>query len=187
MELTIEQLRLIAPTMPLNVAEQNIDALNEAMERYEINTPARVAAFLAQILHESGGFHWFEEIWGPTPAQKKYEPPSKMAKSLGNTEPGDGKRFKGRGAIQLTGRTNYRLYGSLLEVDLIADPELAATPKYRFLIAGLYWRKNELNAMADRNNENAFKQITRRINGGLNGLADRLNYWNKARLTLGTD
>ena len=78
------------------------------MTEFAIESPARMAAFIAQLAHESGQFRFMEEIWGPTPAQQRYEPPSSLATDLGNTDAGDGKRFKGRGPIQITGRANYR-------------------------------------------------------------------------------
>ena len=180
--ITANQLRSIAPAMPAERANKYIAHLVEAMDEFEINTPLRAAAFLAQILHESGAFRWMEEIWGPTAAQRRYEPPGKKARDLGNTQPGDGHRFKGRGPIQLTGRANYARYGRELGVDLINNPPLAATPEVAFRIAGLYWRKNGLNELADKQ---WFKTITKRINGGFNGLADRVNYYNRAKLTLG--
>ncbi|MEP0546747.1 MAG: glycoside hydrolase family 19 protein [Rhodothermales bacterium] len=156
--------------------------LHAAMEEFEINTPLRQAAFLAQLAHESGEFRYMEEIWGPTAAQKRYEPPSSLARRLGNTEPGDGFRYKGRGPIQVTGRDNYRRYGGLLGLDLEAEPEQAATPEVGFRIAGLYWHKNGLNELADVEH---FKTITKRINGGYNGLEDRRRYYERARTALG--
>lgn len=155
--------------------------LDAAMAKYEINTAGRAAAFLAQLAHESGELRWMEELWGPTPAQKRYEPQSALATSLGNSEAGDGKRFKGRGPIQITGRSNYGKYGKLLGVDLVAQPELAASPAYGFAIAGVYWQRNGLNELAD---EGDFKQITKRINGGFNGLAEREEYYRKAKAAL---
>ena len=156
--------------------------LHAAMEEFEINTPLRQAAFLAQLAHESGEFRYMEEIWGPTAAQKRYEPPSSLARRLGNTEPGDGFRYKGRGPIQVTGRDNYRRYGGLLGLDLEAEPEQAATPAVGFRIAGLYWQKNGLNELADKE---WFKTITKRINGGTNGLEERRRYYERARTALG--
>jgi predicted chitinase len=148
------------------------------MEEFSITTPPRAAAFLAQLAHESGQLRCMEEIWGPTSAQCRYEPVSRLAARLGNTEPGDGKRFKGRGPIQLTGRANYRRYGRALGVDLIGQPELAATPQVGFRVAGLFWKQNGLNELADAQR---FKAITRRINGGFNGLADRINFYERAK------
>jgi predicted chitinase len=158
--------------------------LQSAMTEFQVNTPQREAAFLAQIAHESGEFRWMEEIWGPTPAQQCYEPPSELASKLGNGQTGDGKRFKGRGPIQITGRDNYKKYGGLLEIDLVQNPDLAATADVGFRIAGLYWQNNGLNEMADRF---LFETITKRINGGLNGLDDRLKYYDRAKAVLGVD
>src|SRR4030095_4349985 len=119
-------------------------------EEFGINTPLREAAFLAQIAHESGQLRFMEEIWGPTEAQRSYEPQSDLARRLGNTEVGDGKRFKGRGPIQITGRANYATFGDLLGLDIINDPVMAAALEVGFRIAGLYWQKNGLNELADQ-------------------------------------
>src|SRR5260370_41908463 len=105
-----------------------LDPLNVVMEEFEINTPERQAAFIAQIGHESGELEWVKEIWGHTEAQKKYEPPNEKASELGNTERGDGYRYRGRGLIQITGRANYRACGKALEVDLEATPDKLAEP-----------------------------------------------------------
>lgn len=131
-----------------------------------MDNPLRLAHFLAQIAHESGGFRYMEEIWGPTAAQKRYE----GRQDLGNTRPGDGFRYKGRGPLQLTGRANYRDYGARLGLDLEGSPELAAPPGVGLLIALEYWKVRNLNILADSDD---LIGITRRINGGLNGLDDR--------------
>ena len=150
---------------------QCLDPLNRAMQAHRIDANLqRVAAFLAQLGHESGELQFLEELWGPTPAQKRYEPPGELARRLGNTQRGDGRRFKGRGPIQITGRANYARYGELLGLDLVGQPEQAADPEVGFEIAALFWDRNGLNALADAGD---FETITRRINGGLNGLADR--------------
>lgn len=174
---TADQLKQIMPTLAAARREMYLPFLSVAMETYEIDNALRAAAFLAQLAHESGELKFMQEIWGPTAQQKRYEPPSDLAARLGNTEPGDGARFKGRGPIQITGRFNYRKYGELLGVDLIGMPELAATPQIAFAIAGLFWQKNGLNALADRQD---FTTITKRINGGLNGLASREKYYARA-------
>ena len=155
------------------------------MTEFAIETPARVSAFVAQLAHESGQFRFMEEIWGPTPAQRRYEPVSTLAATLGNTESGDGKRFKGRGPIQVTGRSNYRRFGDLLGVDLVSDPVRAAHPELAFRIAGLFWSKKGLSELADRATDEAFREITRRINGGFNGLDDRRRFYAVARAVLG--
>jgi putative chitinase len=171
----------IMPNLGAAKRGQYLPHLQRAMEEFQINTALRAAAFLAQIAHESGEFRWMEEIWGPTAAQRRYEPVTKKSQELGNTQPGDGKRFKGRGPIQLTGRSNYKTYGDILGVDLIADPPSAATPEVGFRTAGLYWKKNGLNELADKE---FFKTITIRINGGTNGLEDRTRYYVRAKAVL---
>ena len=159
--------------------------LQAAMSEFAIESPARTAAFLAQLAHESGQFQFMEELWGPTDAQRRYEPPSSLASELGNTETGDGRRFKGRGPIQITGRANYRRYGDLLRLDLVADPKRAAVPEVAFRIAGAFWFNNGLNELADLATDDAFRRITKRINGGVNGLAERRRFYAEARTVLG--
>lgn len=124
--------------------------------------PLRFAHFFAQLGHESGSFQYMEEI----ASGQAYE----GRKDLGNVQPGDGRRYKGRGPIQLTGRANYREYGRELGIDLETHPEIAAFPSLGMMTACAYWRKKGLNALADEDNVEA---ITRRINGGLNGFDDR--------------
>jgi putative chitinase len=155
-----------------------IDHLNAAMLEAEISTPVRQAAFLAQLGHESNSLRWMEEIWGPTPSQLGYE----GRRDLGNTQPGDGHRYRGRGPIQLTGRNNYRVYGAALHVDLEGHPELAAQPDVGFRIAAWYWTTHGLNQLADAGN---FDAITRKINGGTNGTEDRRRRHELARKALG--
>ena len=182
--LTDTQLQRIMPNLPQTKLQLYLPHLNQAMQTYGVDTLLRTAAFIAQLAHESGEFRWMEELWGPTAAQRRYEPPSDLAKRLGNTQPGDGQRYKGRGPIQITGRFNYKKFGDLLGIDLIADPAVAATPELAFATAGLYWQSNGLNALADAQQ---FVTITRRINGGTNGLADRQMYYERAKTVLGVD
>jgi putative chitinase len=156
--------------------------LNASMAEFQINTPKRQAAYLAQIGHESGGLQFMAEIWGPTDAQKRYEPPSELAERLGNTQPGDGKQFKGRGPIQCTGRFNYRKYGALLGLELERFPQLLDEPANACRVAACFWKANGCNELADAGQ---FEAITRRINGGLNGQADRLRRWALAKYAVG--
>ena len=182
MTITEDQLRRIMPgANPARLA-LFFPHLQAAMDEFEINTPLRAAAFLAQLAHESGQLRFMEEIFGPTAAQRRYEPVTSLSKTLGNTQRGDGFRFKGRGPIQLTGRANYERFGGLLGIDLVGNPPLAAPPEVGFRIAGLFWKNRGLNPLADAQN---FREITRRINGGFNGLADRLNFYARAKAVLG--
>ncbi|WP_313461710.1 glycoside hydrolase family 19 protein [Pseudomonas nitroreducens] len=154
-----------------------VPALNRAMQRYRIDSPVRQAAFLAQIGHESGQLKWVKEIWGPTPAQSRYE----GRKDLGNTQSGDGKRFMGRGLLQVTGRENYRKTGAALGVNLLDKPELLEQPEWAAASAAWWWTNHGLNELADAGE---FEQITRRINGGLNGQKERLELWARAKEVL---
>lgn len=130
----------------------------------------RLAHFMAQLVHESGGFRYMEEI----ASGQAYEGRA----DLGNTMPGDGKRFKGRGPLQLTGRANYRSFGRAIGIDLESHPEIAAIPSIGLHIALEYWKTKSLNALADADDVLA---ITKRVNGGTNGLADRKLHLAKAK------
>lgn len=141
------------------------------------STALRLAHFVAQTGHETMGFTRFVEIWGPTPAQRRYE----GRKDLGNMAIGDGYRFRGRGAIQVTGRANYETYGEVLGIDLLADPTVAARPDVGIQIAAAYWTKRRINVAADRDDVEA---VTRLINGGLNGIADRRSRLLQAKVLL---
>lgn len=171
------ELLKLFPTLTAPKLSLYYPPLIDAMREFEINSVKRQAAFLGQLAVESGEFRWLEEIWGPTTAQLHYSLPHRKAKELGNTEPGDGFRYRGRGPIQLTGRDNYRHFGRLLHLPLEADPDLAATPAVAFRIAGLFWKNNSLNKLAD---EGRISAITRRINGGLSHLDRRFEYTRRA-------
>ena len=149
------------------------EPLNNAMEQYAINTLLRESAFLAQVGHESGRLVYVQEI----ASGKAYE----GRKDLGNTKVGDGVKFKGRGLIQLTGSTNYKQWGADLKLDLLTHPELLETPINACLSAAWFWDKRHLNPLAD---QQLFSQITKVINGGLNGQLDRQLLYNKAKLIL---
>ena len=183
--LTAEQLQTILPGISATRKGECLPCLQAAMEEFAIDKPGRAAAFIAQLAHESGTFRYLEEIWGPTAAQLRYEPPGTLATKLGNTEAGDGKCFKGRGPIQITGRANYRRFGDLLGTDLVSDPARAAVPDLAFRIAGLFWSKKGLNELADQPGVESFREITRRINGGFNGLEERQKFYAAACAVLG--
>ena len=176
MPITTRQLLQILPNAGVK-AGVFVPVLNTAMGRFQIIGSKRVAAFIAQIGHESGQLVYVREIWGPTPAQAKYE----GRKDLGNSVPGDGFKYRGRGLIQITGRANYAACGEALGLDLINQPELLEQPKNACLSAAWFWATNGLNTLAD---QDQFNTITRRINGGLNGLQDRLEIWARARAVL---
>jgi putative chitinase len=142
------------------------DGLDKYCPEYEINTHLRLAHFLAQACHETEGFRFLKEIWGPTPAQKGYE----TRKDLGNCRPGDGKLYCGRGVFQLTGRANYEATGAALQLPLEVEPDLACDPMISVRIACHYWQTRSINHPADADN---LILVTRLINGGSNGLADR--------------
>ena len=129
--------------------------------------------FLGQVAHESGGFRYSEEL----ASGAAYE----WRRDLGNIYAGDGRRYKGRGFIQLTGRANYREAGRALGLDLINNPALAATDLNAARVAAWYWDSRELNSPADQGN---FLEVTRRINGGTNGYWDRMRYYNRAQEVL---
>jgi putative chitinase len=143
------------------------------MSQYAIDTSARIAAFIAQIGHESGQLVHVREIWGPTAQQAGYEGRA----DLGNTVKGDGSRYRGRGLIQITGRANYTACGEALGLDLINHPDFLELPQHAAMSAAWFWSTRGLNALADRGE---FVKITRRINGGLTGQDDRQALYERA-------
>lgn len=169
---------MLAANVSASVASEWAGPITAAMTEFGISTPERQAAFIAQCAHESMGFHYTLEIWGPTAAQKGYEGRA----DLGNTQTGDGRRYCGRGLLQVTGRANYATTGKKLGVDLIADPVQLEHPDLAARSAGLYWRDHGCNELADIG---AFTSITKKINGGQNGASDRLLRWNRAKQALG--
>lgn len=168
------------PTLPRASAEAMLPYLKEACLEAEITTPQRLAAFLAQIGHESNDLRWWEERGNYC---QNYDTGS-LAKRLGNTPEadGDGCRLRGRSPIQLTGADNYRAAGAALGIDLLAHPQRAAHLDVGFRIAGWFWASRRLNALADAGD---FDGITKRINGGTNNKADRDARHARARAALG--
>jgi putative chitinase len=175
--MTPKQLRAVMPNAGSR-ADTYAAPLTAAAAEFDINTPRRLAAFIAQIAHESGELRYVREIWGPTAAQRGYEGRA----DLGNTQPGDGRRFMGRGFLQITGRSNYRAVGAALGVDLLTAPERLEEPELAARSAGWFWRDRDLNRMADADQ---FAAISRRINGGYNGIDDRIACWLLARDVFG--
>lgn len=178
MTLTAEQLAdIMLMAGPARIARY-LEPLNVAMADADITTPARLAMWLAQIAHESGELRYTEEI----ASGSAYE----YRRDLGNVNPGDGRKYKGRGLLQITGRANYAecsrwMAGS--DVLLIDNPELLATdPLFAAKSAAWFWVTRALNPLADRAD---VALVSRRINGGSNGLAERVRYYDRARLVLG--
>lgn len=170
-------------------AEKWAAPLTAAMDEFDINTPARQAAFLAQIGHESACFRFLSEGWGPTPAQMRYSGRA----DLGNTRPEAlafasaadadvGHFYRGHGLIQVTGYTNHVRAGEVLGIDCARYPGLLCQPEHAARSAGDFWRDHGCNELAD---EGHFEDITRRINGGLNGYVDRCVLWDRAKRALG--
>ena len=186
--ITLEQLTGICTVTPRRTLELFVEPLAATCDEFEIDTLARQAAFLAQVAHESGGFHYLRE----RASGNAYEGNA----HLGNTEPGDGRRFKGRGLIQITGRKNYTLAGEALGLPLVEQPELLEEPVQACRSAGWFWTVGaglnlsrrardhgvpigvNLNDLADAGD---FEGITLAINGGLNGQQDRLVYFRRAQ------
>ncbi len=166
--LRIEDIQMVAPSFP----PEHLHHLQAAL--YEIAaTPLRSAHFIAQIAHESDRFRALEEY----ASGKAYEGRA----DLGNIEPGDGPRYKGRGVIQLTGRANYARASEWLGIDLVRQPDLAALPAVAYQTAAFYWLDRGINAKADRDD---VRGVTKIINGGYNGLKDRRGLLNAAKHAL---
>lgn len=172
---TLAQLEAIMPGMSAANGRRYIQPLNRAMLEFQITSVLRKAAFLAQIAQESGELLWFEELASGRAYDISVNP--KKARELGNTRPGDGPRYKGRGPIQLTGRSNYREAGTDLGLDLEGNPTRAASPDVGFRIAGWFWKKRRLNGFADRGD---FYNLTYRINKGRKHYARRVAFYERA-------
>lgn len=173
-EVTLEQLQSIMKHAGRSVVQRFVEPINRCLKEYNINTKLRVAHFLAQIGHESGSFRYTEEI----ASGRDYEGRA----DLGNTEKGDGERFKGRGLIQLTGRANYSKYSKYIGRDLVSEPEKVSDDLGLAVnVAGWFWMNTSLNKFADRDE---IRTVTKRINGGLNGLRDRQDYLDRANAVL---
>lgn len=176
----------------LDRAERFAEPLSAAMAMYDIDSPIRRAMFLANVGHESGGLHYSTELWGPTTQQSGYE----GRKDLGNTQPGDGFRFRGHGLIQTTGRSNHavvrdRLRQRFSDVpDFEREPDRLAEPQWACLSAADYWDMRKLNDWADRGDFDGVCDLINRgrktqADGDSNGYADRLSLYKAARDALG--
>lgn len=204
--ITVLQLKDILTNAIDEHVEKYTPALNAEMQKYEVHSPIRVAHFIAQIAHESGSFRYSSEnlnysakalraVFGkyfPTDemAEAYARQPEKIANRVyasrmgnGDEASGEGWKFRGRGLIQLTGKENYTNCGNAIGRDLLSNPDQLATDPYAAVAASLwFWNSRSLNTHADNDDVNT---VTRRINGGLNGLDDRVSYLNKAKAVLG--
>jgi putative chitinase len=189
---------LEAQLLALGIDGKWLEPLQETFEKYQINTPKRQACFIGQCMHESGGFKFLKEnlnysakaLMATWPSRfpdmdtaEKYErQPEKIANKvysgrMGNTEDGDGAKYIGRGLIQLTGKDNYMAFGEAIGEDLVSNPQLVEQPRYAALSAGWFFNKRNLNALADVMD---IETMSKRINGGTIGMADRIAKINKA-------
>lgn len=205
--LTAEQFKELFPNC--KDPEGWVDAMNEVFPKYEIDTPQRIAAFVAQCGHESGGWRTFSEnlnysakaldaIFGKyfvragRDAEEYHRQPEKIANVIyanrmdnGDTDSGDGWRYRGRGPIQLTGKANYTAFSEDMDVDAVDNPDQVAEDKEVALMSAIwFWNKNGLNKYAD---EGDIKTMTKRINGGYIGLEDRIHHYKEAMAALGED
>ncbi|WP_218581184.1 glycoside hydrolase family 19 protein [Nocardia cyriacigeorgica] len=185
---TLEQLKALAPKTDSDKLARYLPHLNTAMRDAGIVEPKRKAAFLAQVVHETDRLRTLTEYGSKGYFERNYGSSTAVGRDLGNTRPGDGARYRGRGALQITGRHNYEKAGKALDVDFIRDPELAAKPEHAFDIATWFWESKRLNDRADDvRSPSDFDAITRTINGGSNGLDERREYYAEARKILGAD
>jgi putative chitinase len=183
--------------LALGIEGKWFEPLQETFEKYQINTPKRQACFIGQCMHESGGFKFLKEnlnysakaLMATWPsrfpdmdtAEKFARQPEMIANKvysgrMGNTEDGDGAKFIGRGLIQLTGKDNYKAFGEAIGEDLVFNPQLVEQPRYAALSAGWFFNKRNLNALADVMD---IETMSKRINGGTIGMADRIAKINK--------
>ena len=181
--ITKEQLYAAIPGASKTLCSVYAPLLSEAMDKFNINTKERRAQFIAQIAHESGSLHYTEEI----ASGKDYE----HRKDLGNLTKTalnaahaqgmtTGRFYKGHGLIQITGFYNHKKCGEALGIDLVNNPKLLTEPEYAALSAAWFFDTQGCNELADLGGEHGCKQVTRRINGGYNGLQDRLFHYDLA-------
>lgn len=173
--ITHEELRQVMPLAGHRI-DTFLEPINDTLTVYDISTPLRISAFLAQVAHESGELRYVREL----SSGQEYEGRA----DLGNTLEGDGIRFKGRGLLQITGRANYRLCSEEMFDDfrLVVTPELLEEPQHAAMSAGWFWSRRNLNNLADMKD---IRGITRAINGGYNHLAEREVYYARAQEILG--
>lgn len=174
--LSLEQLKKIMPQASNLKLALYTESINKSMTEFGINTPARQAAYLAQIAHESGQLNYSKELASGAAYEGRLD--------LGNTSPGDGVKYKGRGFIQVTGKANYIAVMLALGLDCVVHPEVLELPENVARVSAWWWANHGLNELADKKD---FKRITKIINGGYNGLEDRERFYALACKVLGVE
>jgi putative chitinase len=170
-----EKLSVVMPRALPSRIDLYFEPLVAGMKKHEITTPLRMAHFVSQLAHETASFLYVEEIADGSAYEGR--------RDLGNDQPGDGRRFKGRGLIQLTGRANYTQYSQECGIDCVGNPDIVATDPFVGVdVACWYWSKRKINRLADADD---VKAVTKAINGGYNGLDDRIEYLARAKAVLG--
>lgn len=170
------QLKAICRNAKTRTLESWVEPLNKAMEEFDVSTSKRQAAFLAQVAHESAEFRYVRELADGSAYEGRGD--------LGNTEPGDGPKYRGRGLLQVTGRANYAACGDALGLPLMDEPELLEQYEYAARSAGWFWKTHRLNEITDAGDEPSFRKATKVINGGVNGYTERTMYWERAKAAL---
>ena len=181
-KVTGSQITSMFPDVKGDTATQYAEYLNEAFRMASVNTKRRMAHFLGQVGHESGGLTTFSEWYKGKNAEAYFNKKYGSRKDLGNTVKTDGYKYRGRGPIQVTGKANYELCGKALDLDLVAKPDLLLEPKYGFRAAAWFWAKRKINTYADADN---LTMVTKRVNGGTNGISDRKKRTTLAKKVLG--
>lgn len=173
MNITSLQIKQIYPLASLSLINLFLPFINKYSSQYLVNTPLRMSAFLAQIGHESGQLNYTEEIASGAAYEGR--------QNLGNLHPGDGRKYKGRGLIQLTGEDNYSKISRDFGIDFVMFPAKLSEPEWAVRSAYWFWSKKNLNLFADISD---FQKITRIINGGLNGYKERCELYERAKNTI---
>jgi putative chitinase len=167
--ITKKQLSRIWDVSETTISDRIINDLNACLVRFQINTSVRIRHFISQISHESGGGKWMKEL----ASGDDYE----GRKDLGNTQPGDGRKYKGAGFIQLTGRANYSDFSKYMNDPKVMDGVDYVALNYPATSGGFWWHNNNMNALCDKNP--SVEEVTRKVNGGLRGIEDRKVYYNR--------
>ncbi len=176
MILSVDTIKFVMPQASTSKVETYLPWLNEWMPKYGITTPERVRHFLAQVAHESGQLNYHKEL-----ASGEAYDTGRLAARLGNTpeKDGDGQKYKGRGLIQVTGTNNYRALSKDWGVDALSNPELLEEPDNAVRSACWFWWRAGLNKLVDKGAD--VKAVTKKVNGGYNGLQERIDFYNRAR------